>query len=154
MYRLLEGLLVLDLAGEPAQMAGRILAVLGARVVRIGEPAGDIRSRAWAAGKEVADEDALDELLASAAVVIDTPLHPLALAVDPARAPQAVWVSVTPFGLAGPRAGWRASDLGIIAASGNMYATGDPDRAPLRCREPTAYAHGGPEAVIAALTAL
>ena len=50
MYRLLEGLLVLDLAGEPAQMAGRILAVLGARVVRIGEPAGDIRSRAWAAG--------------------------------------------------------------------------------------------------------
>ena len=154
MYRLLEGLLVLDLAGEPAQMAGRILAVLGARVVRIGEPAGDIRSRAWAAGKEVADEDALDELLASAAVVIDTPLHPLALAVDPARAPQAVWVSVTPFGLAGPRAGWRASDLGIMAASGNMYATGDPDRAPLRCREPTAYAHGGPEAVIAALTAL
>ena len=121
-------------------MAGRILAVLGARVVRIGPPPGDLRSRAWAAGKEVADEGALDGLLGSADVVIDTPLHPGALRIDPARAPGAVWVSVTPFGLSGPRAGWLAGDLGVMAASGNMYATGDPDRAPLRCREPTAFA--------------
>ncbi|HET9730582.1 MAG TPA: CoA transferase, partial [Acidimicrobiia bacterium] len=40
------------------------------------------------------------------------------------------------------------------AASGNMYCTGDPDRAPVRCTEPTAYAHTGPEAAFAALTAL
>jgi crotonobetainyl-CoA:carnitine CoA-transferase CaiB-like acyl-CoA transferase len=41
-----------------------------------------------------------------------------------------------------------------MAASGNMYCTGDPDRPPVRCTEPTAYAHTGPEAAFAALTAL
>src|SRR5437762_1517168 len=151
---LLDGLVVADLAAEPAQMAGRILATLGARVVKVGDPKPDLRSRAWAAGKEVVGEDDLDGLLAETDVVIDTPLHPGALRIDPARAPDAVWVSVTPFGLTGPRAGWLANDLGVMAATGNMYGTGDPDRAPLRCREPTAYAHGGPEAAFAALSAL
>ena len=37
------------------------------------------------------------------------------------KAPRAVWVSVTPFGLEGPRAGWRAGNLGVMAASGNMW---------------------------------
>ena len=58
------------------------------------------------------------------------------------------------FGTRRRRAAWRASDLGIMAASGNMFATGDPDRAPIRCTEPTAYAHSGPEAAFAAMTAL
>ena len=40
-----------------------------------------------------------------------------------------------------------------MAASSNMYCTGDPDRAPVRSSEPTAYAHTGPEAAFAALTA-
>ena len=35
-----------------------------------------------------------------------------------------------------------------------MYATGDPDRAPVRCTEPTAYAHTGGEAAVAAMSAL
>ena len=61
---------------------------------------------------------------------------------------------VTPFGRDGPRAGWRASDLGVMASTGNMYCTGDPDRAPVRCTEPTAWSHVGPEAVVAALSAL
>ena len=30
-----------------------------------------------------------------------------------------------------------------MAASGNMYCTGDPDRAPIRSTEPTGYAHSG-----------
>jgi crotonobetainyl-CoA:carnitine CoA-transferase CaiB-like acyl-CoA transferase len=41
-----------------------------------------------------------------------------------------------------------------MASSGNMYATGDPDRAPVRCSEPSGYAHTGPEAAMAALTGL
>ena len=154
MNPLLDGLLVVDLAGEPGQMTSRILGVLGARVVRVAPAGDDLRGRAWAAGKELVAEEALDELLASADVVIDTPLHPGAPRLDPGRAPRAVWVSVTPFGLEGPRAGWQASNLGVMAASGNMYGTGDPDRPPVRCAEPTAYNHGGPEAAFAALTAL
>ena len=65
-----------------------------------------------------------------------------------------MWVRITPFGMSGPRAAWTASDLGVMASSGNMYCTGDPDRAPVRCTEPTGYAHTGPEAAFAALTAL
>ena len=35
-----------------------------------------------------------------------------------------------------------------------MYCTGDPDRAPVRCTEPSGYAHTGGEAAFAALSAL
>jgi crotonobetainyl-CoA:carnitine CoA-transferase CaiB-like acyl-CoA transferase len=86
--------------------------------------------------------------------VFDTPGVHGTITVDPSRASHAIWVHITPFGLDGPRSHWRASDLGVMAASGNMYCTGDPDRAPVRCTEPTGYAHSGPEAAFAALTAL
>jgi crotonobetainyl-CoA:carnitine CoA-transferase CaiB-like acyl-CoA transferase len=157
---LLDGLRVLDLAGEPAQMAARILGDLGADVTRVAS-AGSGRAvdrSAWDAGKGVLavgpDHDELATLLSAAQVVIDTPGWPGTLDLDPDRAPHAVWVSVTPFGRTGPRSSWRASDLGVMASSGNMYSTGDPDRAPVRCAEPTAYAHTGPEAAFAALTGL
>ena len=59
------------------------------------------------------------------------------------RRPQAIWVSITPFGLTGPRAHWRGSDLTCMAAGTGMYVTGDPDRAPLRASEPASYAAHG-----------
>ncbi len=163
--RLLEGVFVVDLAAEPAAMTSRVLGDLGAHVVKVEPPEGDPlrvethRFAAWNAGKENVrvsgpDDAELDALLARADVVVDTPTHPGAWRIDPARAPHAVWVSVTPFGLDGPRASWRASDLGVMAASGNMFCTGDPDRAPVRCTEPSGYAHSAPEAAFAALTAL
>ena len=100
------------------------------------------------------DDADLVALIAAADVVVDTPGFPGTFSLDPSLAPDAVWVRVTPFGLDGPRSGWRASDLGVMASSGNLYCTGDPDRPPVRCAEPTAYAHTGPEAAFAALTAL
>jgi len=170
---LLAGVRVVDLAGEPAEMTGRILADLGAAVVKVEPPGGDplrgvppfgpdgtsLRFAAWSAGKTCVessgpDDPRLAELVADADVVLSTPGWPGALEVDPARAPAAVWVLVTPFGSDGPRAAWRASDLGVMASTGNMYCTGDPDRAPVRCTEPTAWAHVGPEAVVATLSAL
>lgn len=170
---LLEGTLVIDLAGEPAAMTGRILADLGADVVKVETARGDplrtvpplgldgvsLRYVAWNAGKRSlvveGDHDAqLIEMLQGADVVVDTPGWPGAFGIDPVVAPQAVWVSVTPFGLTGPRAHWKASDLGVMASSGNMYSTGDPDRPPVRCTEPSGWAHVGPEAAMAALTAL
>ncbi|MBI2169427.1 MAG: CoA transferase [Actinobacteria bacterium] len=131
MEALLAGIRVVDAGGEPVSLAGRILADLGAEV-------GPATPRA----------------LARADVVIETPGWPGCPVLDPADAPDAVWVRVTPFGLDGPRSGWRASDLGIMAASGNMHATGDPDRPPVRPSEPAAYAHVGPEVAFAALSGL
>jgi crotonobetainyl-CoA:carnitine CoA-transferase CaiB-like acyl-CoA transferase len=163
--RLLEGIRVVDLAGEPAAMTGRLLADLGAEVILVEPPTGHAlrdqpdRWAAWGAGKQSlvvadADDPALGELLDAADIVIDTPGFPEAWTLDPATAPTAVWVSVTPFGLTGPRSGWRASDLGVMASSGNMFCTGDPDREPVRCTEPSGYAHGAAEAAFAALTGL
>ena len=159
---LLDGLRVLDLGGDPSARAARVLGDLGADVVRAVPPHGDPLphsvARAWNAGKQVvrvgATDRELDDLLAVADVVFDEPGWPGTHHVDRARAPQAVWVRITPFGGTGPRATWRASDLGVMAASGNMYCTGDPDRAPIRSTEPTGYAHSGPEAAFAAMTAL
>jgi crotonobetainyl-CoA:carnitine CoA-transferase CaiB-like acyl-CoA transferase len=175
---LLQGVRVVDGAGEPGQMSGRILADLGAEVVKLEPPGGDplrrvapfigdrddpeasLRFAAWNAGKTSllheasGRDDQLDAFLAAADIVIDTPGWPGAFQLDPDRAPQAVWVRITPFGLTGPRSSWTATDLGAMAASGNMYVTGFPDRAPLRCSEPSSYAHVGPEAAFAAITAL
>ncbi len=171
--QLLQGVNVVDMAGEPLAMCGRMLADMGADVVKL-EPAGgdplrhaapleknsgvSLRFLAWNAGKTSVAYDAndsrLDALLRGADVIIETPGFTGALAFPLTRAPQAVWLQATPFGLAGPRANWRASDLGIMAASGNLYATGFPDRAPVRCSEPAAYAHASSEAVFAILTAL
>jgi crotonobetainyl-CoA:carnitine CoA-transferase CaiB-like acyl-CoA transferase len=170
---LLDGVRVIDLAGEPAAMTGRILADLGADVIKIEAPGGDplrrvtpfgadgtsLRHTVWNAGEAIVeltsnDDLRLAELLADADIVLATPGWPGVAVADPAAAPQAVWVNVTPFGTDGPRAGWKASDLGVMASTGNMYCTGDPDRAPVRCTEPTAWAHVGPEAAMAALTAL
>ncbi|MDG2308538.1 MAG: CoA transferase [Candidatus Binatia bacterium] len=174
--RLLADVRVVDLAGEPAAMTGRILADLGAEVVRIEPPDGDplrivgpllgthgeggrsLRFAAWSAGKKSvvasADSAELRALLLGADVVLETPGWPGAFTLDPSSAPQAVWVRVTAFGATGPRAGWRGSDLGVMAASGNMFSTGDPDRAPVRSTEPSAYAHVGPEAAFAVLSGL
>jgi crotonobetainyl-CoA:carnitine CoA-transferase CaiB-like acyl-CoA transferase len=165
MARLLDNIRVVDLAGEPAARTGRILADLGADVILVEPPGGaPLRARehlfsTWGAGKTSvvianADDPKLDELLQDADIVIDTPAFPDAWTIDPSRAPDAIWVSITPFGLEGPRADWRASDLGVMASSGNMFGTGDPDRAPVRCTEPTGYAHSAAEAAFAALTAL
>lgn len=145
---LLDGIRVVDLAGEPAATAGRVLADLGADVALVEPPTGvALRAQphlfaAWGAGKRSVvvdgpDDARLDALLAEADIVIDTPGFPGSWSLDPTRAPHATWVSVTPFGLDGPRAGWRASDLGVMASSGNMWATGDPDRAPVRCTLPS-----------------
>jgi crotonobetainyl-CoA:carnitine CoA-transferase CaiB-like acyl-CoA transferase len=160
--RLLSGLRVVDLGSEPAARAARVLGDLGATVVRViplsGDGLRDNSARAWNAGKRVeslaADDPQLGTLLRAADVVFDSPGAVETHELDPACAPGAIWVSITPFGLDGPRASWRASDLGIMAASGNMFSTGDPDRAPVRCTEPASYAHTAGEAAYAALTAL
>ena len=160
MTPVLEGIRVVDLTGESGALAARVLADLGATVTRPEPLDGGHFSRqphrhaAWTARTDVrrmaVDDPALDALLAEADVVLATRGH----GVDTDRAPQAVWVHLSPFGLTGPRAGWRAGDLGILASTGNLFATGDPDRPPVRCAEPVAFAHAGPEAAFAALTGL
>ena len=45
--------------------------------------------------------------------------------------PRLIMTSITPFGQTGPYRDRKASDLAILAMSGLMSITGDPDRPPL-----------------------
>src|SRR3990172_4668373 len=67
--------------------------------------------------------------------------------------PGLVYVSITPFGQDGPKAGYADSDLILWAAGGPLALTGDTDRPPVRVSVPQAYAHAGAEAAVAALIA-
>ncbi len=67
--------------------------------------------------------------------------------------PSLVHVSITPFGSTGPKAGYAATDMIVMAASGPLTVTGDADRAPLRIGVPQAYLHAGAEAACGALVA-
>jgi len=98
-------------------------------------------------------------LVERADVVLDTARpgerdEPTAWGAASAANPRLVWCAITPFGLTGPRAGWRGGDLVVVAMGGNMMATGDPDRPPVRCSMPTAYYHAAPEAALGILMAL
>ena len=160
---LLGDVRVVVLGGEVSARAGRVLADLGADVTRIRPAAGDLLAArraaviAWSAGTHVIADPGptqLVDLAQAAHVVIDEPHHDGAVQLDPATAPDTHWLRITPFGLTGPRAHWTATDLGVMAASGNLYATGDPDRAPVRPSEPAAYAHVAGEAAYGAIAAL
>jgi hypothetical protein len=58
-------------------------------------------------------------------------------------------VRITPFGGEARRALAGTSDLGVMAASGNMYCTGDPDRADPFKRADRGYAHWVPRPLAA-----
>lgn len=62
--------------------------------------------------------------------------------------PKLVVCHISPFGQTGPYATHRGSDITAVAMGGNMYPTGNPDRAPVRCTLPVAYYHGGVEAAV------
>ena len=64
------------------------------------------------------------------------------------RNPRIVLCSITAFGQNGPWSAWRASDLTVLATGGNLFPTGDPDRAPVRASLPTSYYHAGIEAAL------
>ena len=83
-------------------------------------------------------------------------LAKLGLGWDDLRAknPRLILCSLTPWGQTGPYAGWRGSDLTVVAMSGNLHCTGDPDRAPVRCSLPVAYYHSSIEAALGITFAL
>ncbi len=163
---------VLDLTDHRGQLAGALLAALGAEVIAVEPPEGSPSRRrgplhgelslSWWAhnrAKRSVVVDSLDgadfeRLVRGADVLIDNaPGGP-----DPARLarinPQLVHVTVSPFGLDGPKADWPASDLTVLAAACQLAVTGDPDRPPVRTAVPQAWMHAGAEAACAALLAL
>lgn len=168
----MSGLRVLDLSDQVSgAYCGRLLATAGAQVTLVEPTAGSrLRSRpplltaidpmrsaafeylsAWKRGVALDWDsgpgfDAFGHLLDQADVVITSMADSQALAFDGrvrSERPGLVHVSATAYGLSGPWAGWRSSDLTDWASGGYLYITGDPLREPLQGAGPwTSYVAG------------
>lgn len=133
---------VLDLTDRRGALCGRILADLGADVVRAapvtaGDPADTYRNankRVLPSGFPVGER--LDALLERADVVVENLGAPrrVEVGLEPARVrdrhPHLVHVAMADFGLDGPRAGWRLEPLTAQAAGGTLFASGFPELPP------------------------
>ena len=180
----LTGIRVLDLTTNYAAYAGRLLADLGADVVRVEPPEGSpVRSlapsqpgpmgevlsfahafldagkrsvtldRATPAGREL-----LVELAASSDAIIETPAAAGDERIDVERIrqrnPGLVLVSISAFGRDGPYAGYRATDLTLLAAGGLLSLGGYADSEPLAVQGEQAMLASGIYGAIAVLTGL
>jgi crotonobetainyl-CoA:carnitine CoA-transferase CaiB-like acyl-CoA transferase len=134
---------VVDLTDLRGALCARILADLGADVIRIerGEPNDSLAHAYRNANKrgvalDADDVDALDALLADADVLVEN------VGVDDGlaeRHPHLVHVALTDLGLSGLRSAWHLEPLPALAASGALFASGFPQLPP--CNGPGDLAH-------------
>jgi crotonobetainyl-CoA:carnitine CoA-transferase CaiB-like acyl-CoA transferase len=167
---LLSGILVVDVTNRFGWLAGRILADLGADVVKLDPPGADRNSPTWRGfnvNKRTLDLDPdkpadrlqIEALLSKADIILLTPGSlDSGTSLDPddlrQRYPRLVVVVITPFGRVGPRRDWRATDLEMMAAGGAMFVAGEPDGAPMRVSEPQSFSWTSGQAATGALVAL
>lgn len=154
--------------------AGRILAELGAEVIKL-EPEGGDPARligpfadgasdaglpwiAWNAGKRSveASGDAARNMIDSADILLIGPDRGGLPAYDDLakRNPRLIEVDIRPFAEDGKYGERPASDLTLMAMSGLMNSVGDPDRAPLNLPGEQIHALVGIQGATAALLAL
>lgn len=166
----------LDLStGVGAAYTTKLLAEVGWDVVKVepgdGEP-GRRRGSRWGGGEGGAfafvnhgkrwvegDAEIIEGLADAADIVVGDfsaggcAESGLAPALFDTLEPRGAVVSVSPFGLTGPRATWAASDLVVQAASGLMFLTGEFDQPPAQLPPYAAAMAGGVAAASAALAA-
>lgn len=179
--RPLHGVRVIDLADERGEMIGRLLADLGAEVIRVEPPEGAVSRRLPPfhgehslyfsfrnAGKlgvclDIALPDGRDQLhrmLAGADVLVESfaPGHMESLGLGPGalleRYPGLVITSFSAFGSFGPCKDWTATDTVLEAMGGMMFKAGAADKPPLAPPGPLAHDVASVTACYATLLAL
>ncbi|MEM7340752.1 MAG: CoA transferase [Actinomycetota bacterium] len=171
---MLDGWRVVDLTDHRGEVGPYLLADLGATVHRVSpaEPEDrpgelDASEAAYNANKipialsgdTAADRASVLDLVAKANLVFQSgpPGRLATLGIDRAAVEAAnataVVVTVTPFGIDGPRADQPATELTIGALGGSVRLQGTPDRAPVQMSVPQVWRHAGAEAAGAALIA-
>lgn len=161
---------VLDVTDQRGHLAGLMLSMLGAEVIKI-EPPGGVVTRsigpfdregnslthaAYDRGKKsvVIDlqssegKDLLLDLAEGADCLIESQgagvFKSLGMSTETllGRNPTIVLGTLTAFGHDGPKAHWPATDLTLMASACTMAFTGDADRSPLRVSVPQAFHFG------------
>ncbi len=177
---LLDGVRVLDLSSGDADAVTRLFADLGADVLKVEPPGGNLgrdelptlagASIPFAvhnANKRSAVLDPLDEddcyrlldLAAEADIIVDSGLDGLAEAFGApgadlaARYPHLVVLSITDFGAAGPRSSWRATDPVFYAMCGSLSRSGPTTGTPVLPPDGIASSTAAVQAAWAALVA-
>jgi crotonobetainyl-CoA:carnitine CoA-transferase CaiB-like acyl-CoA transferase len=164
---MLNGIRILDLTQDARALCGRLLADLGAEVVHWTADADAAeRLRPWSIGQrlESRSRDDWKTALPQALPDYDVLLHGLTAAEQAPlgltaaelaeRFPTLVSAAMTPFGATGPKAGYAATDLIALAASGHLVLSGAPGLAPVRIRSPQAFGHAAADAAVGVLVAL
>ncbi len=162
---------VLDLSDRLGWLAGRILADLGADVIKVETPGFDNQDHDWRAYninkklleldiKEQADRRIIETLIARVDVLIVSAVGegPVSAWLESEKVsklnPNLIHVIISPFGAKGPRSHWKGTDIEMMAAGGAMSLAGEKDGTPLRISVPQSYAWAGAQAAIGALVAL
>lgn len=157
---MLQHLTVIDLTTDLGALAGRMLAELGATVIKVEPETGDpLRAdaaafAAWNHGKQsliaALDSDSYRDCLQRADILLRYRHQPS----PPSDFTTLIDVVIGGFMPEGDRGERPFSDFTLMARSGLMTIIGDPDRPPLTLPGEQAFALGAIQAVSGALTAL
>lgn len=176
----LQGLRVLELAeGVSGPYCGKLLAGLGAEVIKLEPPQGDSSRREGPFPGDIPDPEKsglflhlntgkrgiaapadLDSLLREADVVIvgrrPAELAASGMSFEAWRAahPRLVIASVTTFGLEGPYADYLGGELVAYALGGYAMLTGSPDREPLKAYGSLVQYQAGAQLALGVMAAL
>jgi len=172
-----HNLQIVEIAGSPAgAFAAKLFADYGAEVIKVEPPDGDeLRTSGEPWGEigsefaffntskrsiciDVNSSDGLNELarlLEFADVMIESsapdPHTPLPSSICGDRL---IRVSISPFGLSGPYAGYRSNVFTDDAIGGHMYLSGEPDREPIPRAGSHTLLQAGTHAFIGCMAAL
>jgi crotonobetainyl-CoA:carnitine CoA-transferase CaiB-like acyl-CoA transferase len=164
----LSGVRVIDLSDEKGELCARLLADLGADVVRVEPPEGSASRRlppfapdgvtslsfAYRNGNKQgvalhltapAGREALHRLIERADVLVESfaPGYLASISLAPSalieRYPRLIVASVTDFGQTGPYAGFAGTEPVAFAMGGMMFRSGDADKPPLTAPSGAVY---------------
>ena len=158
-----EGVTVVDTTGLTGAYATRLFAGLGAEVIHLEPPQGSALRRLtpfvesvdppenslwWnylAMGTrsvviEPEDTESLERLISQADVVFEDQLPEHSGIPPEIIGSSTIRTRILPFGLTGPKRGWKSSNLVAWAGSGILYTTGFVDRPPVAPAAPVQLA--------------
>lgn len=150
MEGILSGYRILDLTDKKGWLCSRLLADMGAEVIRIDAPANNVpkNTHYWAMNlgklsitlnlKTRSGQNIFKKLVRIADILVESksPKYLDRLGIGYLKLsqinPLLIMASITDFGQNGPYRDYKSSDMVASALGGQLFVTGEPQRAPLK----------------------